>query len=101
VTAVLSKILSLRNGAAYLKGISEERVTGGGMRKVLAKYGEYARDCYVQGVIDQAEVDKDELATLIRQPEFYSRVVHRVVRQYEKDARAAGWLKEALPPISS
>jgi hypothetical protein len=70
------------------------------MRRTLLRYAEYARDTYIQGVIDQAEVDKEELATLIRQPEFCERVIHRVVRQYEKDARATRWLNEALPSVN-
>ena len=65
----------------------------------LRKYAEYARDTYLQAVIDQSEVDKEELPTLIRQREFYNKVNGRIVRQYEKDARATKWLNEALPRI--
>jgi len=99
VTAVMSRVLALRNGATYLKGATEQRITSAGMRKTLARYAEYARDTYIQGVIDQAAVDKEELATLIRQPEFSDRVMQRVVRQYEKEARATKWLNDALPPV--
>ena len=100
VTAVLSKILSLRNGATYLKKATEQNITSNAMTKRLYRYAEYARDTYVQAVIDQSELGKAELSTLIRHPEFHKKVMQRVVRQYEKDAHAPKWLKEALPAIN-
>lgn len=100
VTAVLSKILSMRNGATYLKNASEQSITSTGTMKKLFKYAQYARDCYIQAVLDQNDVNKGELATHIKNPEFFTKVIERVVRQYEKEARATQYLKEVLPPIN-
>lgn len=100
VIAIMSRILSLRNGATFLKAATQQSVCSNAMMKRLQSYAAYARDSYVQAVIDQAEIDRAELATLIRQPEFYKKVEDRVARQYEKAARAAKWLKEALPAIT-
>lgn len=100
VIAIMSRILSLRNGATFLKAVTQQSICSNAMMKRLQNYAEYARDSYVQAVIDQAQIDRAELATLIRQPEFYKKVEERVARQYEKDARAAKWLKEALPAIT-
>jgi hypothetical protein len=66
----------------------------------LLKYAEYACSIYVQAVQDQAEIDKQELATLIRQPEFYRKVEERAIRNYDRDVRADRWAKEALPKLN-
>ncbi|MGA2318227.1 MAG: AIPR family protein [Thermodesulfobacteriota bacterium] len=100
VLAAMSRILSLRNGATYLSNCSESPILGKATLSRIRKYGEYARHMYVQAVMDQNELEKAELATLVRQPDFYNKVIARVERQYEKDARASEWLKEALPPIN-
>jgi hypothetical protein len=98
--AAMSRILSLRNGATYLNICSESAVLSKATSSRLRKYAEYARDLYVQAVMDQSELETAELATLVRQPEFFRKVMDRVGRQYEKDARASSWLKEALPSIN-
>ncbi len=100
VLATMSKILSLRNGATYLSNCSESAILSKAMLSRLRKYAEYARDAYIQAVMDQSELEEAELATLVRQPDFFKKVVDRIGRQYEKDARASSWLKEALPPIN-
>ncbi len=101
VLAAMSKILALRNGATYLNNCLESAILSKATLSKLRKYSEYARDSYVQAVMDQSELEKGaELATLVRQPEFYKKVIDRVARQYEREARATTWLREALPPIS-
>lgn len=100
VLAAMSKILSLRNGATYLNNCLESAILSKAMLSRLRKYAEYARDSYVQAVMDQSTLENAELATLVRQPEFYKKVMDRVARQYERGARATTWLKEALPPIN-
>ena len=100
VLAVMSRILSRRNGATYLKGALEGAITSNGMRKRLQKYAEYSRDAYVQAVLDQSEIDKQELPTLIRSREFFERVIGRVERAYDTAARAEKWLGEALPKLT-
>lgn len=98
--AVASKILALRNGATYLKGTSEAAIASNNTKRKLFKYAEYARDTYVQAVMDQMTVEREELPTLIRSRDFYKKVLERVERSYERDARASKWLAEALPKFN-
>ena len=97
--AVMSRILSLRNGATYLKNLSEATITSKGASARLHKYAEYAMDKYVQAVLDQADIEKQELTTLVRSREFYEKVIGRIERAYTTEARAPKWLAEALPKI--
>ncbi len=100
ILALVSNILVARNGATYLSKCTEDSILSKGAGMRLRKYAEYAKDAYVQAVLDQSQLEKAELATLIRQSDFHSKVLDRVLRQYEKDARASQWLKEALPAIT-
>jgi len=100
VLATMSRILTSRNGATYLNSCVESAILSKATRTRLHKYAEYARDSYVQAVMDQSQIENAELATLVRQPDFFKKVMDRIGRQYEKDARASSWLKEALPPIN-
>jgi hypothetical protein len=70
------------------------------MKKRLQSYAEYARDLYVQAVLDQAAVENQELPTLIRSRDFYKKVVDRIERSYETSARATEWLAEVLPQLN-
>jgi hypothetical protein len=97
--AVMADIMLLRNGAAYLSNCSESILTSKGTGGRIQKYAEYARDKYIQAVIDQGELDGAELHTLVRNPDFYGKVRDRIKRNYQKDALATLWLKEALPPL--
>jgi len=97
--AVMSKILSLRNGATYPRNLTETTITSRGAEGRLRKYAEYGLDKYVQAVLDQAAIEKQELATLVRQPEFYDKVIARIERGYTTSALAPKWLNEALPRI--
>lgn len=97
--AVMSRILSSRNGATYLKKLTETTITSKGASARLQKYSEYAMDKYVQAVLDQADIEKQELTTLVRSREFYEKVIGRIERAYSTEARAARWLAEALPKI--
>lgn len=97
--AVMSKILSLRNGATYLKNLTETTITSKSASARLTKYAEYAMDKYVQGVLDQAEIEKQELPTLVRSREFYQKVIDRIERSYTTESRAPKWLAEVLPRI--
>jgi hypothetical protein len=100
VIAVMSKILLLRNGATFLRGAKENNITSKRTQKRLQAYAEYARDTYVQAVLDQSAIEKQELATLIRSPEFYRKVLGRIERSYQTTSRAAKWLAEALPKLN-
>jgi len=99
ILAVMSRIMSLRNGATYLKGLTEERASSTHAVQRLRRYAEYARNAYVGAVGDLAEVTKEELPTLIRSREFFQKAVERAERTYRKDAMADKWLSEALPKI--
>lgn len=97
--AVTSRILSLRNGATYLRNLTETTTSSKGASARLQKYAEYAMDKYVQAVLDQADIEKQELTTLVRSHEFYVKVIGRIERAYTTEARAPKWLAEALPRI--
>ncbi len=97
--AVMSKILSLRNGATYMKKLSEATITSKGAEERLRKYAEYAMDKYIQAVLDQSDIEKQELTTLIRSEDFYEKVIARIERAYTTEARATKWFNEALPRI--
>ncbi|BEQ15001.1 hypothetical protein FAK_20670 [Desulfoferula mesophila] len=97
--ATLSKILTLRNGATYMKKLTEETIVSRGARQRFKKYADYAMNRYVDAVLDQSELADDELPTLIRSKEFYDKVIKRIERGYKKDASAKAWLDEALPKL--
>lgn len=100
VTAAASRILADRNGATYLTRASEDRILSQGTRTRLRKYADYARDAYVQAVIDQSSLlEKEELATLIRQPAFFDKVLDRIMRAYGQSKLAEKWVREALPVL--
>lgn len=99
VLATLAKVALLRNGSTYLKSIAEERVLSNSARQRLKKYAEYARNSYVQAVCDLAEMSKGELSTLVRQREFWEKVIERIGRSFKKESIAKRWLDEALPKL--
>ncbi len=96
----MSRILLLRNGATFLKNLTETTITSKAASDRLKKYAEYAMDKYIQAVLDQAGVEGQELPTLVRSRDFYHKVIARIERAYNTEARAAKWLAEALPRIS-
>jgi len=100
VLAIMASILVRRNGATYLNGALERNIISHTTKGRLSKYAEYARDTYVQAVLDEADIEGQELPTLIRQREFFKKVKERVGRGYERDARADRWLKEAIPKLA-
>lgn len=99
VTAAMGKVLSLRNGGTYMSGATEAAITSKNTNGRLKKYADYSRGAYIQAVLDQEQIEKAELPTLIRSPEFHSKVAERIERSYEKDASASKWLAEALPLV--
>jgi len=99
VLAVMSKIFSFRNGSTFLKSLTEQRITSKTTARQLQKYAEYAVDKYVQAVLDQIEIENEELPTLIRSRDFYTKVIGRIERAYNTDSRASKWISEALPKI--
>lgn len=99
VLATLARIALARNGPTYLKSITEERVSSKLAKQRLRKYAEYSKTSYVQAVADLAEMKKEELSTLIRQREFWDKVIERVCRSFQKESIAKKWLDEALPRL--
>ena len=97
VLATMGRVASLRNGATYLKHLKEQNVSSARARVRLRRYAQYSLEKYVQAVIDQADNEKGEQATLIRQPEFYTKVLGRVERAYRTDSQGRKWLTEVLP----
>lgn len=99
VLAIMSQILANRNGSTYLHALSEDNISGQAARRRLKKYAEYALDAYTLAVSDLAEIEGQELNTLIRSRDFYERVKERVLHQYRREARARRWIEEALPAL--
>jgi AIPR protein len=99
VLATLARIALARNRPTYLKSITEERASSNTARQRLRKYAEYATNSYVQAVSDLAEMKKEELSTLIRQREFWDKVIERACRSFQKESIAKKWLDEALPKL--
>lgn len=97
--AVMGEVLKLRNGATFLSSLAEESASSNKTRDRLKKYAEYAALAYVGAFKDEADVQKLEYATLVRQTEFFDKVLARVKRSYEKDALNESWLSGALPKI--
>jgi hypothetical protein len=65
----------------------------------LTRYAEFALNEYLLAARDEAEVQQEELATLVRSQQFYDRVEQRIKRNYRKQALAEKWLEEALPRL--
>jgi hypothetical protein len=99
VLSALARIAQLRNGPTYLKSITEERASSNTALQRLKKYARYALLQYVDAVNTLAENSTDELHTLIRQRDFWSKVAERVERGYKKDAIAKAYIDEALPKL--
>lgn len=97
--AVLSEIAKARNGTTYMSKITEDHAKSNKSKGRVQKYAKYAAMLYLSAVRDEEEVQKDELATLIRQKEFYDKVLDRVKRQYDKDSLNPEWLKGTLPNL--
>lgn len=98
--AALSEVAKARNGATYLSSLSEEQISSARAKERLKKYAEYSARLYVSAVIDESEIQKDELNTLIRQKDFFQKVLSRAKRQYEKDSLNKEWLKGVLPKLT-
>jgi hypothetical protein len=100
VMAALGVIASLRNGATYLKALAEEQITSNAGKERLRKYARYALEAYLRSVKDTQENSGEELTTLIRSRQFFTRVKDRIEGQYRKEALAGQeWLKNALPKL--
>jgi hypothetical protein len=98
--AVMAEVLKCRNGATYLSSLKEEVVNSNRLRERLNKYANYAVLAYLSAFHDEAEVQKQELSTLVRQKEFFDKVLQRVVRQIERESLNASWIDGALPKFA-
>jgi hypothetical protein len=92
-------VARLRNGTTYLKSLAEDQITSNLAQERFRKYALYAVECYLSGVADAIEHNKDELSTAIRQPAFFEKVKDRVGRKYRTDKLSEEWLKKALPKL--
>ena len=98
--AVLGQVAQLRNGATYLKTLGPDQITSNAARERFTKYAKYAVEAYLSVVSDAIENSQDELATAIRQPEFYEKVRDRVKRKFNSDKLGGEeWLSKALPKL--
>jgi hypothetical protein len=100
VLALTAAIMKARNGVTFLRTIGEEQITSARADERLQKYVNYAMQLYVAATSDEAELQRDsELATLIRQREFFDRVRKRAIRTYDKDALNTDYIKGQLPTL--
>jgi hypothetical protein len=97
--AVMSEVIRIRNGATYISTITEEQADGSRMKDRLKKYAQYSAMKYLEAVNDEASLKSEELATLIRQRDFFGSVLNRVKREYQIDALNPQWLNGALPKL--
>lgn len=97
--AVMGEILKARNGATYLTSLKGEIVNSNKMRERMKKYAEYSALAYISAFNDEADIQKLELSTLVRQKEFFDKALQRVLRSFQKDSLNANWLEGALPKI--
>lgn len=99
VLAIMSEIVRARNGTTYLSSLPEEQISSTRTKERLRKYAKYAAMLYLSAFHDEAEIQGTELTTLIRQKDFFERILKRVKHQYEKDSLNGDWLKGAIPVL--
>lgn len=98
--AVMAQLLKERNGLNYLTTLKEEQVSSKRTADRLKSYAQYAARLYIAAVADEAEIQIGvELPTLVRQKEFFAKVLKRALRQYEKDALNKDWIDGVLPKL--
>jgi len=97
--AVMAEVLRARNGATFLTTLTEEQIGSPKMRDRLKKYGDYSAMLYIQAFRDEAEIAKQELTTLVRQPEFIKKVILRAKRQHTREALNQTWMDGTLPKL--
>ena len=97
--AVMASIMDLRNGLSYLGKLDSGQIQSKRMKQRRGRCAEFALNEYLPAARDEAEVQKEEFATLVRSPQFYQRVEQRMKRNYRKQALAERWLEEALPKL--
>lgn len=100
VLALLAEVVRARNGLPFLRTVAEEQITSRKATERITKYGQYALQLYLAAVLDEAEIQQGvELATLIRQRDFFERVRRRALRSYQKDALNHEYIKGQLPTL--
>jgi hypothetical protein len=85
--AVVESLLRLRNGDTYLSRVADGRMLGSNRLQKLEKYCEWALDWYEDAVGRFLEDGKTDLATLVRQEDFITRVLRHAGREYERMQR--------------
>lgn len=78
--AVMADVLKTRNGVTFLTTLTEEQISANRMRDRLKQYASYSAMLYLQAFRDEVEIAKEELSTLVRQPEFIKKVIDRAKR---------------------
>lgn len=101
VLATVAQILQLRNGATFMTKMTEQHILSPRTEKRLQQYVRFAVQEYVQAVADQAQIEGEELPTLVRSPAFFEKVRTRVERSYKTRAIGRKWLDEVLPMLGT
>jgi len=97
--AVLGAFLTQRNGATYLSKAEEDRIRSNKTEEKIAKSARYSIFTYLSAVRDELEVGKMEVTTLLRQSDFFDRILERARRGYQKDALNRDWFDGAFPRL--
>jgi hypothetical protein len=96
---VFGLVARLRNGADYLRSITEERITSNAASGRIEKYAKVSIQWYKQVVNDLLQITEGELSVLIRREDFFERVAERVDNMYETWSVDEGWLDSTLPRL--
>jgi hypothetical protein len=99
--AVLGAFLVQRNGATYLSKAEEERITSNKTKEAIVKAAKYSVLTYLDAVRDELQVGKVEVTTLLRQSDFFDRIIERARRRYQKDELNKAWFDGAFPRLWS
>ncbi len=97
--AVLGAFLTQRNGATYLSKVEEDRIRSNKTEEKIARSARYSIFTYLSAVRDELEVGKMEVTTLLRQSDFFDRILERARRGYQKDALNKVWFDGAFPKL--
>jgi len=97
--AVLSEVVRWRNGSTFLVNTGADRIASSRTRDKLRQYAQYSVNQYLRAVRDLEELESAELPTLLRQRNFFDRMLSRVETQYRNDEIDEERLAGILPTL--
>ena len=97
--AVLSQVARWRNGSTFIVNTGVDRIASSRTRDKLRQYAQYSVNQYLRAVRDLEELESAELPTLLRQRNFFDRMLSRVETQYRNDEIDEDRLAGILPTL--